>query len=112
MARRIRDGTMSADLVRILNRGYPDWRGGKDELGHCYHKASTRIGDTLEPAGFPVAGRKCPRPGYDHEEYRWADAETAHRAKLLVASWASGIPVAELEADEKFRQAALPLGGS
>ena len=26
-----------------------------------------------------------------------------------VASWASGIPVAELEADEKFRQAVLGL---
>ena len=108
----MRSDSLAARLFRQLARAYPDWRGGRDELGICYHKASSRIGDTIEPAGFPVARRRCPRAGTDHEEYRFADAVTAARAALQVASWASGIPLAELEADEKHRQAALPLGGA
>lgn len=104
--------SMAADLVRIFDQAYPEWRGGAADLRHCYHKASSRIGDTLEPAGFLVERRKCPRPGTDHEEYRWASPEIAERARLQVASWASGIPVDELAAAEKHRQATLPLGGA
>ena len=101
--------TTAGRLFRLLVRAYPAWVGGRDELGPYYHKASSRIGDTIEPAGFEVDRRR--RAGRTHEEYRFKDAETHARAELLVTSWLTGRPVEELAASQAGSQAALRLGG-
>ncbi len=85
----LKPNTQGGRLLRVLVRHWPGHAGGPDEFGNDWHTGRNRMGDTLEPRGFPTVGRQ--RRGVAWWEYRLADETIYRRAAALVGLWDVGI---------------------
>jgi len=89
----IKPDTQGGRILEVLVRFYPrgevyGWAGGPDEFGNEFHKLASRLGDVLEPRGFPTLSRQ--REGRPWNEYRLASREIYLDALALVRSWETG----------------------
>ena len=105
----MRPDTDCAHLLRAYVRAWPAWLGGYDESrrwGFKFHTQSQRSGDLGSKHGFPCESRR--REGKAFHEYRLASQVVYFHAQLEVKSWATGIDVATLEAQESLRPVYQP----
>jgi len=92
----LKPNSQGGRLLKALVLGWPRFVGGQRAFGDLWHKASTRLGDTLAPRGFETVGHKCPRSEGNHQVYRFASEAIYREAALLTRSWQTGENIDEL----------------
>ncbi|MCK4513001.1 hypothetical protein KAW64_14745 [bacterium] len=105
----MRNGTDCAALLRAYVRAWPLDIGGYEDgerHGFKFHTQSQRSGELHRIHRFPTT------PMTKHSDGTWKNQlggpVAYERARLQVKSWATGIPVADLEIQESLRPVYQP----